>query len=573
MIRLTARKSPPAWPCRRCSSNPLNLKQGLNVGRNPSRLGQAQANGDAWALFKQNYTAETITSFVENYKLDGRVSVRNIESGKSASFPNVGTIGSEYHVPGTEIKGLVVEHNETIITLDPMLISHAFIANIDEAMNHYDVRSEYTRQQGAELALKRMQNELRCAILAARTTEGKVEGQPGGAIIKAATMASDPTVLADAFRNARMLFDEKLLPDNPQEFTGALAPAQWYLLTENKDLIDRDINAESNGSYGQAIISSVARIPLVKINAMPRVDESALASIPAKYRGNFADTVGVIFHRSAVGTLKLLDLSLEDVYQGEKQGTLMLAKYALGHGILAPRGAIELSKARKQYRAVGQIPRRFNLSIYGDIHMGVPVLPRIHEPRTHSDHGTRSRQCAARCYRRSADQRPRSARQPVRLAGARHPPRGEPRGPNRWLVVQHQRVVHLHAQRGRQGAAAAVDPQARPRTRKRAAGDPRHAPHQPAHPRRHVLVGPTADFVTWFLAYEELPESARRYIAVRAARLFQTSVLGSDQLYVFTEKHEEEAYLIFAQEHADFTYARGHNFLSGSTDVSDIWDR
>ncbi|WP_202812010.1 hypothetical protein, partial [Staphylococcus aureus] len=66
----------------------------------PSRLGQAQANGDAWALFKQNYTAETITSFVENYKLDGRVSVRNIESGKSASFPNVGTIGSEYHVPG-----------------------------------------------------------------------------------------------------------------------------------------------------------------------------------------------------------------------------------------------------------------------------------------------------------------------------------------------------------------------------------------------------------------------------------------------------------------------------------------
>ena len=136
VIRLTARKSPPAWPCRRCSSNPLNLKQGLNVGRNPSRLGQAQANGDAWALFKQNYTAETITSFVENYKLDGRVSVRNIESGKSASFPNVGTIGSEYHVPGTEIKGLVVEHNETIITLDPMLISHAFIANIDEAMNH-----------------------------------------------------------------------------------------------------------------------------------------------------------------------------------------------------------------------------------------------------------------------------------------------------------------------------------------------------------------------------------------------------------------------------------------------------
>lgn len=84
---------------------------------------------------------------------------------------------------------------------------------------------------------------------------------------------------------------------------------------------------------------------------------------------------------------------------------------------------------------------------------------------------------------------------------------------------------------------------------------------------------PVADYVVWHLAYEELPESARRYIAVRAARIFQTSVLGSDQLFVFTERHEEEAYAIFAAEHADFLYARGHNFLEGSLDVTDIWDR
>lgn len=311
----------------------------------PSRLGQVQGAGDEWALFKQNYLAETITSFVENYKLDGRVTMREIESGKSASFPNIGTIGSEYHVPGTEIRGKVVEHNETIVTLDPMLISHAFIANIDEAMNHYDVRSEYTRQQGAELAVKRMLNELRCAILAARTTVPKVAGQPGGAVIKNVNMATDPVVLANAFRTARQVFDEKLLPDIAQEFTGALSPAQWYLLTSNKDLIDRDINPESDGSYGQAIISSVARIPLVKINAMPRTNETNDPNVLPKYRGDYSNTVGVIFHRSAVATLKLLDLTLEDVYQGEKQGTLMLAKYALGHGVLRPAGAIELSKA------------------------------------------------------------------------------------------------------------------------------------------------------------------------------------------------------------------------------------
>lgn len=301
--------------------------------------------GNQWELFKQNYAAEVITAFVENYKLDGKVTTRDIDSGKSVSFPNIGTIGSEYHVPGTTIEGMKVEHNETIVTLDPMLISHAFIANIDEAMNHYDVRSEYTRQQGAELAVARMLNEIRCAIQAARVTTPKVPGQPGGAIVKNTAMATDATVLANAFRQARRIFDEKLLPDIASEFTGALSPAQWYLLTENKDLIDRDINPESNGSYGQAMIASVARIPLVKINAMPRSNEASNQKVLAKYRADYSNTVGVIFHRSAVGTLKLLDLALEDVYQGEKQGTLMLAKYALGHGILAPRGAIELSKA------------------------------------------------------------------------------------------------------------------------------------------------------------------------------------------------------------------------------------
>jgi len=84
---------------------------------------------------------------------------------------------------------------------------------------------------------------------------------------------------------------------------------------------------------------------------------------------------------------------------------------------------------------------------------------------------------------------------------------------------------------------------------------------------------PVADYIVWHLAYEDLPESARRYIAVRAARLFQTGVLGSDQLFLFTERHEEEAYAIFASEHADFSYARGHNYLTDNADVTTIWNR
>lgn len=310
---------------------------------NPSRIGQINATGDDKALFLKEYGGEVLTAFVEEYKLTGKITERVITSGKSAQFPTLGTVGSGYHTPGAEILGRVVEQNEVNILLDPMLISDAFIANIDEAMSHFDVRSEYTRQQGLELAKQRTMNELRCALLAARTVSGPVPGQPGGAVIKNTTMHTSATVLADALRSARQTFDEKNIPES--ECTAALKPAQWYLLTSNKDLTDRDYNPDADSSFAKAVINSVARIELLKTNFMPTGDESAAPSVLTKYRGDWTNAVGSVFHRSAVGTLKLLGLAMEPVYDGRRQGTLMLAKYALGHGQLRVSGAIELSKA------------------------------------------------------------------------------------------------------------------------------------------------------------------------------------------------------------------------------------
>lgn len=51
--------------------------------------------------------------------------------------------------------------------------------------------------------------------------------------------------------------------------------------------------------------------------------------------------------------------------------------------------------------------------------------------------------------------------------------------------------------------------------------------------------------VTWFFEFTDIPETARNYIALRAARRFQNRRLGSDSLGNFTEKDEMEAYMIF----------------------------
>lgn len=47
--------------------------------------------------------------------------------------------------------------------------------------------------------------------------------------------------------------------------------------------------------------------------------------------------------------------------------------------------------------------------------------------------------------------------------------------------------------------------------------------------------------VVWLLAFGELPQAARRYIAVKAARIFQDRVVGSSTINRFTRRDEEMA--------------------------------
>lgn len=49
--------------------------------------------------------------------------------------------------------------------------------------------------------------------------------------------------------------------------------------------------------------------------------------------------------------------------------------------------------------------------------------------------------------------------------------------------------------------------------------------------------------------FESLPESLRRYITVRSARVFQTKVLGDETLGVFTEEYEQEAWQTIMDDH------------------------
>lgn len=313
---------------------------------NPSRLGQANLSGASDALFLKIMTGEVLTAFEQANVTTGKFKERTIPNGKSAAFPILGQISAEYHVPGAEINGLNVAANEVVITIDDLLISHAFIANIDEAKNHYDVRSPYSTEMGRKLAYTKDRQLLQLAVLAARGAS-PVTGEAGGGSVTDAAMLTDTTaekLIAAIFAGAQKLDEQNVSPDGRYVY---LNPAAYYLLAQNTKVMNSQWGGA--GTYSDGKVLRVAGVEVVRTNHAPFGTTIANGSLEAgtgnKYAGVFTNTVGVICTGEAVGTVKLLDLGMESEYQIQRQGTLMLAKYAMGHGIIRPSCAVELKTA------------------------------------------------------------------------------------------------------------------------------------------------------------------------------------------------------------------------------------
>jgi hypothetical protein len=145
----------------------------------PSRIGQQNLAGDVDANFLKVYAGEVLTAFTEKNLFADRTMSRTIDSGKSAQFPATWKASASYHTPGTEITGDLIAGNERVIVIDDILLSAQFIASIDEAKSHYDVRSEYSKQAGAALARAMDKNLAQVGLLAARAS-ATVTGGNGG---------------------------------------------------------------------------------------------------------------------------------------------------------------------------------------------------------------------------------------------------------------------------------------------------------------------------------------------------------------------------------------------------------
>jgi len=303
----------------------------------PMRIGQVNSAGATDALFLKVYGGEVLTAFEENNVMKDLQVTRTIASGKSASFPATWKVAAGYHTPGTEIVGQTANVNERVIAIDDLLVADVFIPEIDEAKNHYEYRSEYSTQCGRELAKTFDENSLQVACLAARAS-ATVTGGNGGSQLTHADYDTSGAQLAAGMFSAAQTLDEKDVPENDRYMV--VRPAQYYLMAQTTAVINKDWGGA--GVYAEGSVLKVAGISIVKSNNLP---SSNIATGPSAYQGNFSNTYGLVLNKSAMGTVQLMGLAHEMDWDMRRQGTLILSKYALGHGILRPECAVELITA------------------------------------------------------------------------------------------------------------------------------------------------------------------------------------------------------------------------------------
>jgi len=320
----------------------------------PVSVGKVNAGGSEDALFLKVFAGEVLTSFERASKTQGADMERSIASGKSATFPVMGRVGASYHTAGAEITGSDINHNEKVITINDLLISSVFLSNIEEAKNHWDVRSAYSQEIGRALAFTKDKHILQTIGQAAQGSANVADtSYASGTVltntgIASATASTAANAMIDSLFDAAKQLDANYVPSEGRKCFMRLE--EYYKLANATNAVNVDFSGKGSIADGKVLkIAGIELVPVahfVSSNVNSGVEQgSATAGGSNPQAVDLSNYVALVSHPSAVGTVKLMDLGVEKEYDIRRQGTLMVAKYAMGHGVLRPEAAVGIKEA------------------------------------------------------------------------------------------------------------------------------------------------------------------------------------------------------------------------------------
>jgi len=355
-----------------------------------TRPGQINSTGDARALYLKLFSGEMFKGFQHNAIARDLVMKRTLKNGRSLQFIYTGHTKAEFHTPGNAILGNTdgaPPVAEKTITVDDLLISSAFLYDLDETLAHYDLRSEISRKIGYALAQKYDRLIFRAITRGARavspiTKTGFVE--PGGTQIRVGTNlqasdAYDDAALVNAFYDAAAALDEKGVSQDGR--VGVLNPRQYHKLIQevgSNGLINRD--EQGTALQGGNGIIEIAGIKIYKSMNIPffsqygtkygtgsatnpgitdpgntgsfvseALEDAAndVTGINNEYgeETEFANSCGLIFQREGAGVVEAIGPQVQ-VTSGDVsvvyQGDVILGRLAMGADYLNPAACVEL---------------------------------------------------------------------------------------------------------------------------------------------------------------------------------------------------------------------------------------
>jgi hypothetical protein len=363
------------------SVNPAQLVQ----------LGQANLAGDKRALYLKLFSGEMFKGFQNNTIARDMVMKRTLKNGKSLQFIYTGRMTSEFHTPGNSILGNTdgaPPVAEKTITIDDLLISSAFVYELDETLAHYELRGEISKKIGYALAEKYDRLIFRALTRGARAASpvsASNFAEPGGTQIRvgATANASDAYVagnLVAAFYDAAAAMDEKGVSSDGR--CGVLNPRQYYELIQavgSNGLVNRDVQGTALQN-GQGIVE-IAGIKIFKSMNIPffgnygtKYGSGSATNPGVTSPGNTGDFVGVaaenasaastginndygtaaelgsnscglIFQKEGAGVVEAIGPQVQ-VTSGDVsviyQGDVLLGRMACGADYLNPAACVEL---------------------------------------------------------------------------------------------------------------------------------------------------------------------------------------------------------------------------------------
>ena len=308
-----------------------------------------------YATYLRLFSGELFKAYESATVAKGTVQQRQLKNGKSLQFIFTGRMTADYHQPGKPILGSGDPPvAEKLIKVDDLLISSAFVYDLDETLAHYSLRGEISKKIGHALAEVYDKKIFRVIALAAREAHpiNVAPGpEPGGSIIKiGAGNQYDAQKLVDAFFEAAAILDEKNLPKDGR--TAVLNPRQYYALVSQVDtnILNRDYgNSSGNLTSGEGLYE-IAGIQLKRSNNLP-FQAGSISAVDGEnnpYNGDFSNHAGLIYQKDAAGVVEAIGPQVQTTGADIKtmyQGDLIVGRLAMGADTLNPAAAIEIQTA------------------------------------------------------------------------------------------------------------------------------------------------------------------------------------------------------------------------------------